>query len=48
MKCRPKNHPIQRLGTPQDVADAAVFLASGGSSWISGITLDIAGGSVLV
>jgi 3-oxoacyl-[acyl-carrier protein] reductase len=43
-----KNHPIQRLGTPKDVADAAVFLASERSSWISGITLDIAGGSVLV
>lgn len=43
-----RNHPVQRLGTPQDVADAAVFLASGRSSWISGITLDIAGGSVLL
>jgi 3-oxoacyl-[acyl-carrier protein] reductase len=43
-----KNHPIQRLGTPQDIADAAMFLASEQSSWISGITLDIAGGSVLV
>jgi 3-oxoacyl-[acyl-carrier protein] reductase len=42
------NHPIRRLGTPEDVAEAAVFLASDHSSWISGITLDIAGGSVLV
>jgi 3-oxoacyl-[acyl-carrier protein] reductase len=41
-------HPIQRLGTPEDVAHAAVFLASDDSSWISGITLDVAGGSVLV
>ncbi len=41
-------HPIQRLGTPDDVAQAALFLASDHSSWISGITLDIAGGSVLV
>jgi 3-oxoacyl-[acyl-carrier protein] reductase len=40
-------HPIQRLGTPEDVAHAAVFLASDDSSWISGITLDVAGGSVL-
>jgi 3-oxoacyl-[acyl-carrier protein] reductase len=43
-----KRHPIQRLGTPQDVAEAAVFLASEQSSWISGVTLDIAGGSVVV
>jgi 3-oxoacyl-[acyl-carrier protein] reductase len=42
------NHPIQRLGTPDDVAQAALFLAAEGASWISGITLDVAGGSVLV
>ena len=40
-------HPIQRLGTPEDVAHAALFLASDQSSWISGVTLDVAGGSVL-
>ena len=43
-----QSHPIQRLGTPDDVAHAALFLASDQSSWISGTTLDIAGGSVLV
>ena len=42
------SHPVQRLGTPEDVAQAALFLASDHSSWISGVTLDIAGGSVLV
>jgi 3-oxoacyl-[acyl-carrier protein] reductase len=41
-------HPIRRLGTPDDVAGAALFLASGDSPWISGIVLDVAGGSVLV
>src|SRR4030095_12015854 len=40
-------HPIQRLGTPEDVASAALFLASDESAWITGIILDIAGGSVL-
>ncbi len=40
-------HPIQRLGTPDDVAHAALFLVSGRAGWISGITLDVAGGSVL-
>jgi 3-oxoacyl-[acyl-carrier protein] reductase len=43
-----RSHPIQRLGTPDDVAHAALFLAADHSSWISGITLDIADGSVLV
>ena len=43
-----QTHPVQRLGTPDDVAHAALFLASDHSSWISGITLDVAGGAVLV
>jgi 3-oxoacyl-[acyl-carrier protein] reductase len=43
-----EHHPIRRLGTPEDVACAALFLASDQSSWISGVTLDVAGGSVLV
>jgi 3-oxoacyl-[acyl-carrier protein] reductase len=41
-------HPIQRLGTPEDVAHAALYLASGRAGWVTGITLDVAGGSVLV
>lgn len=40
-------HPVRRLGTPADVAHAALFLAADTSGWISGTTLDIAGGSVL-
>ena len=40
-------HPIHRLGTPEDVARAAAFLASNESSWITGIVLDVAGGSVM-
>lgn len=39
-------HPIRRLGTPEDVADAALFLASNEAAWITGIILDIAGGAV--
>jgi DNA-binding MarR family transcriptional regulator len=35
---------IRRLGTPEDVAQAALFLASDQSSWISGIVVDVAGG----
>jgi len=40
-------HPIQRLGLPEDVAEAALYLVSDRASWISGIVLDVAGGSVL-
>jgi 3-oxoacyl-[acyl-carrier protein] reductase len=39
-------YPLGRLGMPDDVAEAALFLASDASSWITGITLDIAGGQV--
>jgi 3-oxoacyl-[acyl-carrier protein] reductase len=38
-------HPIRRLGTPIDVARAALYLASDDSSWVTGIILDIAGGA---
>ncbi len=41
-------HPIRRLGTPEDVARAALFLASDESAWITGIILDVAGGAVMV
>lgn len=40
-------YPLGRLGEPNDVAEAALFLASDASSWITGITLDIAGGQIM-
>jgi len=40
-------HPIRRLGTPDDVAQAALYLASDSASWVTGIILDVAGGVVL-
>lgn len=43
-----ESHPLRRLGTPEDVARAALFLASDESGWITGVIVDIAGGSVLV
>lgn len=36
--------PLGRIGQPQDIAPAAVFLASPDASWITGETLYIAGG----
>src|SRR5262249_14483470 len=40
-------HPIRRLGTPQDVAQAALFLASDDSTWITGVVLDVTGGGFM-
>ena len=41
-------HPLGRLGTPEDVGLATLFLASESSSWLTGLTLDVAGGRVMV
>ncbi len=41
-------HPIRRLGTPEDVAAAALFLASDEAAWLTGVILDVAGGAVMV
>ena len=35
---------IGRLGRPQDIADAATFLASDEAGWITGEVLDVNGG----
>jgi 3-oxoacyl-[acyl-carrier protein] reductase len=40
-------HPLKRLGTPDDVAHAALFLAGDGAGWITGVVLDVAGGAVM-
>lgn len=37
-------HPLGRLGTPEDVANAVLFLASDLSSWITGHALVVDGG----
>jgi len=36
--------PLGRIGQPQDIASAVVFLVSGDSSWITGETFVISGG----
>jgi 3-oxoacyl-[acyl-carrier protein] reductase len=40
--------PLRRIGQPEDVAAATRFLASDASAWITGVTLDIAGGKIMV
>ena len=37
-------HPLGRVGAPEDVAELALFLASGASGWITGGTFPIDGG----
>ena len=39
--------PLGRLCTPQDVAQAALFLASDDSAYITGQALNVNGGSVM-
>lgn len=40
--------PLGRIGTPDDVALATLFLASDSSSWLTGVTLDVAGGRIML
>jgi meso-butanediol dehydrogenase / (S,S)-butanediol dehydrogenase / diacetyl reductase len=39
-----KWYPLGRIGEPEDVANAALFLASDAASWITGIVLRVDGG----
>jgi NAD(P)-dependent dehydrogenase (short-subunit alcohol dehydrogenase family) len=42
-----EGYPLGRLGTPEDVAAAVAFLASGDASWITGQVLTLDGGRTL-
>ncbi len=39
--------PLRRLGDPEDIAGAAVFLASDAARWITGTTMIIDGGALV-
>jgi NAD(P)-dependent dehydrogenase (short-subunit alcohol dehydrogenase family) len=47
-KQRVAMHPTGRFGQPEDIAEAAVFLASDESSWITGTALPVDGGYTAV
>ena len=40
--------PLGRMGPPEDVALAALFLSSASSAWLTGVTLDLAGGKIML
>jgi 3-oxoacyl-[acyl-carrier protein] reductase len=39
--------PLRRIGLPEDVAEAAIFLASDGASFITGETINVNGGYLM-
>ncbi len=39
-----KWYPLGRVGQPEDIARAALFLASDDAAWITGVTLNVDGG----
>jgi 3-oxoacyl-[acyl-carrier protein] reductase len=40
--------PLGRMGVPEDVAAAALFLASESAGWLTGVTVDVAGGRIML
>lgn len=41
-------YPLRRVGTPEDIANGAIYLLSDASSWVTGINLVIDGGYTVV
>lgn len=46
IECFAKMNPLERLGTPEDIASSVAFLAGPDGSWINGQTLRANGGLV--
>lgn len=42
-----KKVPLRRLGRPEDIADACLFLASDASAYVTGDTIRVMGGRVI-
>jgi NAD(P)-dependent dehydrogenase (short-subunit alcohol dehydrogenase family) len=45
---RTKRYPMRRLGTPEDVAPAVLWLVSEEAGWVTGQTLSVSGGYVTI
>jgi 2-hydroxycyclohexanecarboxyl-CoA dehydrogenase len=43
-----KSYPLRRLGKPEDVANAVVFLASDAANFITGQTISVSGGYTMM
>ncbi|MEZ5199584.1 MAG: SDR family oxidoreductase [Bacteroidales bacterium] len=39
-----QRHPLKKIGTPENIADAALYLLSGKSSWMTGQIIHVDGG----
>lgn len=46
LKDSAKGRPLERLGTPEDIAKVVLFLASDLSSWITGAAIVVDGGGI--
>jgi NAD(P)-dependent dehydrogenase (short-subunit alcohol dehydrogenase family) len=44
MEANAQRHPLKRVGTPLDIANAVEFLLTDKSSWVTGQILSIDGG----
>ena len=42
-----KRYPLKRVGTPEDIAYAAIYLLSEASNWVTGVNLLVDGGYTL-
>ena len=43
-----KNIPMNRMGLPQDIASAALFLSSDAANYLTGQTLHVNGGMAMI
>ncbi|MBQ8779839.1 MAG: SDR family oxidoreductase [Alistipes sp.] len=41
-----KRYPLKRYGTPEDIANLAIYMLSDASSWMTGSSIEISGGII--